>query len=55
MIDPALGALGVADAAPILEFGSDLDGNPGLVKTQATSWSLVGPPRTFTRSVFRLT
>src|SRR5690349_9256224 len=30
-------------------------GRPARVKTQATSWSLVGPPRTFTRSDLRLT
>src|SRR5690242_21958967 len=30
-------------------------GSPARLYTQATSWSLVGPPRTLTRSALRLT
>src|SRR3954453_20265597 len=30
-------------------------GSPDRVYTNTTSWSLVGPPRTFTRSGFKLT
>ena len=55
MVDPAFGAFPVADPPPVLEFRGHLDRQAGAGVDPATSWSLVGPPRTFTWSAFRLT
>src|SRR5690606_26382381 len=35
MVDPALGALRIADAAPVLEFGDDLHRHAGAVEDPA--------------------